>query len=53
MDKFLKGEENNWKEHKFYFKEKFDYIDKSFPTLELAAEVFHPKPEKSAEAKKH
>ena len=43
LDKFLRGEENSLKEHKFYINNKIEFIDKSFPTVERAHEVFHPK----------
>lgn len=41
LDKFLKGEENQLKEHKNFVNYKFDYIDKSFPTSEAVHSVFH------------
>ena len=40
MNKFLRGEENKFKEHKNFVNYKYEYIDKSFPTAEKAHDVF-------------
>lgn len=32
LDKFLNGEENKLKEHKFFVDYKYDYLDKSYPS---------------------
>lgn len=49
LDKFLKGEENNLKQHKNFVNYNYEYIDKSFPTAEKAHELMHSalKPEKT------
>lgn len=39
MDKFLKGEDNKWKEHPNYINYKYEYLDKSFPTAEMAHDL--------------
>ena len=36
VDKFLKGEENKLKEHRNFINYDFEYIDKSYPTVEIA-----------------
>ena len=36
MDKFLKGEDNKFKEHKNFVNYQYEYIDKSFPTIDKA-----------------
>lgn len=41
MDKFLRGEENKFREHKNFVNYKYDYIDKSFPTVEKAHDLLH------------
>ena len=41
MDKFLKGEPNTFKEHKNFVNYQYQYLDKGFPTVEQAHEVFH------------
>ena len=41
MDKFLRGEENNLKEHKRYLNYDFNFTDKSFPTAEAASSLMH------------
>eukprot|EP00347_Sterkiella_histriomuscorum_P005532 403356254 len=44
VDKFLRGEENKLKEHKFFVNYQYEYLDKSYPTAEAAHELFHKKP---------
>lgn len=39
LDKFLKGEESKIKEHKNFVNYQYEFIDKSFPTPEKAAEL--------------
>jgi len=46
MDKFLKCEPNKMKEHKNYVNYHFEYIDKSFPSVENAHALFHQQSEK-------
>jgi hypothetical protein len=41
LDKFLNGEPNKLKEHKNFVNYKYEYLDKSFPTVENAHELFH------------
>lgn len=41
LDKFLRGEENHLKEHKYFMNYNFEYLDKSFPTAEKAHDLFH------------
>ena len=41
MDKFLRGEENNLKNHKRYLNYDFTHIDKSFPTAEAVSSLMH------------
>jgi hypothetical protein len=41
VDKFLRGEENNLKEHKNFINYNYQYQDKSFPTVEVAHDLFH------------
>ncbi len=41
LDKFLRGEENKLKEHRNYVNYNYEYIDKSYPTVEMAHELFH------------
>lgn len=40
MDKFLRGEENHFKEHPRYLEFPFEYKDKSYPTVEDAKKLF-------------
>jgi hypothetical protein len=46
VDKFLRGEPNNLKEHKNYINYQYEFIDKSFPTSEKVHELFHKEPSK-------
>ena len=39
MDKFLRGEENTWKQHPNYINYNYQYLDKSFPTAEQAHDL--------------
>ena len=39
LDKFLKGEENHLKEHKYFVNYKYEYLDKSFPSTEAAHQL--------------
>jgi hypothetical protein len=41
VNKFLSGEENSLKEHKNFVNYQYEYIDKSFPTVEKAHDLFH------------
>jgi len=41
VDKFLKGEENNLKEHKRFYNFPFELKDKSFPTAEAVSDLMH------------
>lgn len=41
LDKFLRGEENRLKEHKNFINYKYEYMDKSFPTVEAAHSLFN------------
>jgi len=41
VDKFLKGEENKLKEHKNFVNYKYEYLDKSFPSVEAVHDLFH------------
>ena len=41
MDKFLRGEDNKLKEHKNFMNYEYEYLDKSFPTVEKAHDLFH------------
>lgn len=44
MDKYLRGEENRWKEHPKFRDYKFDYSDKyQWPSTETVHNVFHAK----------
>lgn len=44
LDKFLSGEENHGlKQHKNYINHKYEYIDKSFPSAEMAADLINKK----------
>lgn len=52
LDKFLRGEENKLKEHPMYVNYNYEYIDKSYPTAEMAHELFH-RPAVPDEAAKH
>ena len=45
MDKFLKGEDNKWKEHPNYINYKYEFLDKSFPTAEQAHTLITKAPE--------
>jgi hypothetical protein len=40
MDKFLKGEPNKLKEHKFYIDYNFEYLERNIPSVEEVQEVF-------------
>ena len=43
MDKFLRGEENKFKEHKNFVNYKYEYMDKSYPNSEKAHNlIFSP-----------
>jgi hypothetical protein len=49
VDKFLRGEENKLKEHKNFVDYKYEFIDKSYPSVEAAHDIFNaplapPKP---------
>lgn len=41
LGKFLKGEDNKLKEHKSFVNYNFEYMDKSYPTVEKAHDLFH------------
>lgn len=41
LDKFLAGKENHLKEHKNFVNYKHDFIDKSYPTAQMAHDLFH------------
>lgn len=41
LDKFLRGEDNKLKEHKNFVNYKFEYLDKSYPSVEQAHDLFH------------
>ena len=41
LDKFLRGEENHLKEHKNFVNYKYEYLDKSYPSVEAAHSLFH------------
>lgn len=41
LDKFLRGEDNKLKEHKNFVNYKFEYLDKSYPSVEAAHDLFH------------
>jgi hypothetical protein len=41
MDKFLKGEENNIKDHKKFYNYNFELMDKSFPSSDAVADLMH------------
>ena len=41
MDRFLKGEENNLKDHKRFYNYNFEFVDKSFPSAEKVADLMH------------
>ena len=41
VDKFLKGEENNLKDHKRFYNFPFELKDKSFPTAEAVSDLMH------------
>lgn len=43
MDKFLRGEENNFRGHKKFYDYPFEFKDKSFPTAEKVADLMHKK----------
>lgn len=43
LDKFLKGEENHLKEHKYFVNYEYKYMDKGEPTVEAAQAMFHSK----------
>lgn len=46
LDKFLRGEENHLKEHKNYINYNYEYLDKSYPTVEAAHDLLHKPPVK-------
>lgn len=50
LDKFLKGEDNKLKEHQNFVNYQYEFIDKSFPTPEKAADLMSAplKPEKKS-----
>jgi hypothetical protein len=39
LDKFLRGEENKLKEHKNFVNYKYEFMDKSFPTSQMAHDL--------------
>ena len=41
LDKFLKGEENHLKDHRYFVNYKYEYLDKSYPSVEAAHNLFH------------
>lgn len=41
MDKFLKGQPNKLKEHKNFVNYKYEFLDKSFPSVEAAHSLFN------------
>jgi len=41
VDKFLKGEENQLKQHHKFYDYNFEFIDKSFPSAEKVSELMH------------
>ena len=41
MDKFLSGEENNFKDHKKFYNYPFEFIDKSFPSADKVRDLMH------------
>ena len=43
MDKFLRGEENHFKQHKKFYDYPFQFKDKSFPSAEKVADLMHKK----------
>ena len=43
MDKFLSGKENNLKSHPRFLNYDFEFYDKSYPTEEMAHDLFHAK----------
>ena len=43
MDKFLRGEENNFRGHKKFYDYNFEFKDKSFPSAEKVADLMHKK----------
>ena len=43
MDKFLSGQENNLKNHPRFLNYEFEFHDKSYPTEEMAHDLFHAK----------
>jgi hypothetical protein len=53
LDKFLKGEENNLKEHRLYVNYQFEYLDKSFPTVEMAHELISKPLKESSHGHRH
>ena len=48
LDKFLRCEENKLKEHKNFVNYKYEFLDKSYPSVEAAHNMLHapaaPKP---------
>lgn len=48
VDKFLRGEENQLKEHPRYLDYPYEYIDKSFPTAEAVKDMMNKKDWESA-----
>jgi hypothetical protein len=41
LDKFLKGEDNKMKEHRNYVNYEVTYLDKSYPSADMAYAMFH------------
>lgn len=39
LDKFLKGEENHLKEHQNFVNYKYEFLDKSFPSVDSAHQL--------------
>ena len=40
LDKFINNQPNKLKEHKKYYASEYEFIDKSFPTVEQADALF-------------
>lgn len=41
VDRFLRGEENNLKDHKMFYNYPFEFADKSFPTADKVSDLMH------------
>ena len=41
MDNFLSGKEHHLKEHPRFVKYDFEYLDKRYPTEQMAHDLFH------------